>query len=121
VFRTRSESGQATVETALLLPLLAVFLLLIAHVGIVIRQQVLVTHASREAARVLSVENNPSRARAAVHRGAPDAETKFVRPQTVGSYVEVTVTDRVESPLAILRIVLPGVTVTSTTSMRVEK
>lgn len=115
------ESGQATVELALVLPVLAIFLLLIVHVGIVIRQHVLVTHASREAARVLSVENNKTRALSAARTSVKRADVDIHRPSVSGSYLRVTVTDVVHNPVPLIGIVLPDITVRSTTTMRVEK
>lgn len=115
------QSGQATVEIALVIPILAVFLLLVVHVGIVIRQHVLVTHASREAARVLSVENNSNRAKEAARRSVSDAQVTITRPSSVGSYLTVLVTDEVENPIPFIGIVLPDIRVQSRTTMRVEK
>ncbi|MGH9185287.1 MAG: TadE family protein, partial [Acidimicrobiales bacterium] len=43
--------GQATVELALVLPFVALVLLAVAQTALVVRAQVLVTHAAREAAR----------------------------------------------------------------------
>ena len=45
-------------ELALALPLIALLLLAIVQVGLVVRDQVLLTHAAREAAREAAV--NPS-------------------------------------------------------------
>ena len=47
----RDERGQATTELALVLPLIAVLLLLLAQVGLVLRDQLVLTHVAREAAR----------------------------------------------------------------------
>lgn len=47
--------GQATVELAILLPLLALFLLLILQLGLVMRDQVVLHNAAREAARQAAV------------------------------------------------------------------
>lgn len=61
---TRSEEcGQATVEVALLTPLVALLLLAVVQVGLVVRDQVLVTHAAREAARAAAVDPRPEAAR----------------------------------------------------------
>lgn len=49
------ERGQATVELALVLPLLLVLVLLAVQVGLVVRDQVLLVHATREAARAAAV------------------------------------------------------------------
>ena len=55
--RTR---GQATVELALVLPLVVFGLLAILQVGLVVRDQVAVVHAAREAARAASVDPDRS-------------------------------------------------------------
>jgi Flp pilus assembly protein TadG len=51
----RPDTGQAAVELALVLPLLVVLLLGLVQVGLVVRDQVLLVHAAREAARQLAV------------------------------------------------------------------
>lgn len=53
---TGVERGQATVELALLLPVVAAVLLAVVQVGLVVRDQVLVVHAAREGARAAAVE-----------------------------------------------------------------
>ncbi len=50
------QRGQATVEFALVLPLIAALLLLIVQVGLVMRDELLVTHAAREAVRAAAVD-----------------------------------------------------------------
>jgi Flp pilus assembly protein TadG len=57
--------GQSTVELALVLPVVAILVLLIVQVGLVLRAQVLATHAAREAARVVAVTNDAGRAHTA--------------------------------------------------------
>lgn len=52
----RGGGGQASVELALTLPLVALLLLLVAQVGLVVRDQVMVVHAAREAARREAVD-----------------------------------------------------------------
>jgi Flp pilus assembly protein TadG len=59
----RRQSGQATVELALLLPVVVLMLLAVVQVGLVVRDQVLVTHAAREAARAAAVDPRPEAAR----------------------------------------------------------
>lgn len=51
----RDQGGQAAVELALVLPVLAVLLLAVVQTGLVVRDQVLVVHAAREAARAVAV------------------------------------------------------------------
>ncbi len=118
--KSYSEKGQATVEIALLIPVLAVFLLLIIQVALVVREHVLVTHASRAAARELSVSSDQSRAIEAARRSNPHADVKVSRPR-VGEYLHVTVSEKVESSLPFIGVVFPEVTVSSRSVMRVEK
>jgi Flp pilus assembly protein TadG len=54
--RRTDDGGQSSVETALVLPVVAMALLLVLQVGLLIRDQVLVTHSAREGARVAAVE-----------------------------------------------------------------
>ncbi len=58
--------GQATVESALLLPFVALLLLAVVQVGLVVRSRVLVTHAAREGARAAAVGGSDSDVRRAV-------------------------------------------------------
>ena len=56
---SREEEGQATVELALLLPVVVVLLLAVLQLGLVARDVVLVAHAAREASRVAAVDDDP--------------------------------------------------------------
>jgi Flp pilus assembly protein TadG len=53
----RGDGGQAAVEFALVLPLLAALLLVLVQVGLLVRDQVLVIHAAREAVRQVAVQD----------------------------------------------------------------
>lgn len=66
----RGEGGQATVELALALPLLSVLALLLLQVALVVRDQVLLVHAAREAARAVAVDAEGGVARRAALAGA---------------------------------------------------
>lgn len=50
-----ADSGQATVETALVLPVVALVVLAVIQIGLVVHARVMVTHATREGARVAAV------------------------------------------------------------------
>lgn len=117
----QNDDGQATVELALLIPVLAIFLLLILQVGVVVRQHMLVANASREAARELSVDSDRSKATARVLELVRDAHVSIVRPSQPGEYLSVTVHESVPSNVPLIGIVFPDVTVSSSISMRVEK
>lgn len=115
------ERGQATVEFALVLPLVVFGLLAILQVGLVVRDQIAVVHAAREAARAASVDRDPDRAvgaarrvlaRAAVHVGARPA---VGQPITV----EVTYHDRTDVPL--VGALFPDLDLHARAVMRVER
>jgi Flp pilus assembly protein TadG len=55
----------------MVLPVVLLVLLLVVQVGLVVRDQVLVVHAAREAARAASVGDPPDRIRWAARRAGP--------------------------------------------------
>lgn len=63
----RTQRGQATVELALVLPVLLGFVVLLAEVGLVVKDYVLVAHAAREAVRAAVVEPRAAAAEQAAH------------------------------------------------------
>lgn len=73
VWRQRRQRGAAAVEFALVLPILLLILLGIIDFGLYFYNDLQLTHAARDAARYLSVDN-PSDAVAAVN----DAESRLV-------------------------------------------
>ncbi len=118
------ESGSATVEFALVLPLLLFVLLASVEVVVVARTQLQLGHAAREGAREAATTPDLERAIAAVHRSLDDGSAARVRvsvdrQQHVGGTARVTVTLRhsVAAPL------LGGfaVMLTSSAVMRVER
>lgn len=72
---TSGERGQATLELALCLPLIAFVLAAVTETGLLVGDQVRLWHAAREAARSAVVDPGPDVARRAVARaGLEDAE-----------------------------------------------
>lgn len=67
--RRKGDQGQAAVELALVLPLLAVLALVLVQVALVVRDQVLVIHVAREAAREAAVSDDPAGADQAARSG----------------------------------------------------
>ena len=78
--RERCDSGQATLELALLLPALVVILSVLVQVGLIGVDQVRVWHAAREGARVAAVTADANEIAAAVRRGGLDAASVDVTP-----------------------------------------
>jgi hypothetical protein len=127
VRRTREpgrEGGQATVELALLLPVVVLLLLVILQVGLLARDVVLVAHAAREAARAAAVDDAPGAAReAAEEAGGLDGDRLSVRATgrgEPGSRVRVEITYRAPTDVPLVGALVGDRTLRATATMRVE-
>jgi Flp pilus assembly protein TadG len=122
--RARRSAGQASVELALTLPLVVVLLLALVQVGLVVRGQILVTHAAREGARAAAVDADPDAPRrAAVGATSLDADRVVVTrgPRgAAGTPTRVTVTYRLQTDVPLVGAVWGDVTLEATATMRVE-
>ena len=114
------DTGQATVELALSLPLLFMFLLAIVQLVVIVRDQLAVQLAAREAARAAAV----AIASTAV---AQDAANRAVslRPLIVGTRVAidtvtVTVSHVTHTDVPLIGALLPDITVNATATMALE-
>src|SRR5436190_5331495 len=118
------ERGQATVEAALVLPLITLLLLGVVQIGLLVRSEVLVTHAAREAVRAAAVDADPEAAqRAATSSSSLDGDRMKVLVQGregPGSRVRVTVTYSVPTDIPLVGDLLGDVTLQGTATMRVE-
>lgn len=91
--RARRDRGQATVELALVLPLVVVLLGAIVWIAQLVVLQVQLEHAAREGARAAAVE--PERAHGAATSAATAVNAEFdVRVSLGAEFVEVAVSDR---------------------------
>ena len=92
--RAGRDRGQATVEFALVLPLLVLCIAGLVWVGNLMVTQVRLEHAAREGARAAAVEPEQAAAvaRAAIRRSFGDAEAQT---RTDGDFVVVEVTAEV--------------------------
>ena len=119
------DEGQAAVELALVLPLVFLLLLVVVQVALVARDQVLVVHAAREAARQAAVDAAPGAARQAALAGsrlAPDRLKVDVRNRAgPGSRVSVRVEYRTPTDVPFVGALLRDLTLSSTAAMRVEQ
>ena len=122
--RARGARGQATVELALLLPLLVLLLLVILQIGLLGRDVLLVTHASREAARAAAVDPDPGAAAAAARAaGGLDPDRMAVQVtgrRGAGSRVQVTVSYRAATDVPLIGGLIGDHTIQGSTTMRVE-
>jgi Flp pilus assembly protein TadG len=117
--------GQAAVELALALPLVALLLLAVVQLGLLVRDQVLVVHAAREGARQAAVDGAPDAAR----RGALAATGLPGGGMTVsvsgrggpGSRVRVEIRYRAPTDVPLVGAAMGDVTLHAAATMRVEK
>ncbi len=120
----RAERGQATVEVALLLPVFAALLLAVVQVGLVVRDQVLVTHAAREAARAAAVEPRAEVALEAAEAAArldPDRlRVELAGSTETGGRLTVTVRYRSRTAVPIVGPLVGDRTLVAEVTMRVE-
>lgn len=120
----RRQSGQSTVELALLLPVVVLLLLAVLQVGLLGRDVLLVAHASREAARAAAVDADPGAARRAAlaSSGLDDDRLEVgVRGRDgPGSRVEVVVAYRAPTAVPIVGRLLGDRTLRARVTMRVE-
>jgi hypothetical protein len=122
--RRRGDGGQAAVEVALVLPLVVALLLAVLQVGLVVRDQVLVVHAAREAARAAAVDPDPGAARRAAVDGSglrpPRLHVRVGARGRPGSRVGVDVRYRAPTDVPVVGRILGDVTLTGRATMRVE-
>ncbi len=118
------DSGQSSVELALVLPVVVLLLLAVLQVGLVARDVVLVTHASREAARAAAVDGAPGAARrAAVMSSGLRSDRLRVRVagrSGPGSRVRVEIAYSAPTNVPIIGALLGDRAIRSSATMRVE-
>ncbi len=118
------ERGQAAVEVALVLPLVAALLLVLVQIGLVVRAQVLVTHAAREAARAAAVDAEAGAGPAAAAASStldPERLSVTVSGRAgTGSRVLVEVAYDVPTDVPLVGGLLGDVELSARATMRVE-
>ena len=124
--RTKSETGSAVVEFALVLPILFLVLLAVVQVGVLARDQLLLTQAARAGAREAAVSLDDAAVREVAVGAAPslDPDRLQLRVDRAGGLGSaVTVALGYEAPIAvpIARWLLPqAVALRATATMRQE-
>lgn len=119
--RILRERGQATVELALVLPVLVLMVLAVLQVGLLVRDHVEVVHAAREAVRAASVDPDPSRAVRAARRTLPGAEVHVGSRPAVGESITVDVSYTSVTNLPLIGPLFPDPKLHARAVMRVEK
>ncbi|MYB23597.1 MAG: hypothetical protein F4X37_00510 [Acidimicrobiia bacterium] len=122
--RRRAPRGQATVELALLMPVLMVAALFLAQLALAARDQIMVTHSAREAARAVAVSNDADLARSAALAAARlDPQRLRVHVEERAGTGNVAVRLEYRSPVRfpLLGIVLDDVVLSGEAVMRSER
>jgi hypothetical protein len=123
--RSRGQRGQAAVELALVLPLLALLALGLVQVALVVRDQVRVTFGAREGARQAAVEDDEGAVRRAVtastRLGAGRLEIDVGERGEPGSRVTVRVAYRAPTDLPLVGRLVGDVHLEGLATMRVER
>jgi len=114
----RPDAGQAAVELALALPAVVVLLLAIVQFAFVARDEVLVVHAAREAARAASLGASPG---VAATRVVPGARVAVTGGGRVGDPVVATVSFRAPTDLPLVGPLIPDPLLHATVTMRAEE
>ena len=115
-----SDSGQATVELALVMPLVIGLLILIITAGLVVRDQLLVWHAASAGARAASISpNSPDVVQQAVENEVSlrPVHLRIVRQGdliTVAAHYPRTIN------LWLIKYIIPPLTLSATVTMHVQ-
>jgi Flp pilus assembly protein TadG len=122
--RPQGQEGQSTVELALALPFLVLLALVLLQVGLVVRDQVLVTHAAREAAREAAVRPGEGPAREAALESArfdeDELEVDLSSRGHPGTRVRATVTYESPTDVPLVGALIGSVHLEATATMRIE-
>ena len=120
----RRQKGQATVELMLVLPVIVMLALLIAQVGLVARDSVLLHHVAREAAREAAVNPSNRAARQAALRAsglAPERMTvTLVGGRERGDHITARLSYSSPTAVPLVGALLGDVNMQAEVTMRVE-
>ena len=117
---TGPDHGQAVIELALALPLLALLLLSLVQLTVVVRDQLAVVHAAREGARAAAVSGAPDGDGAAAARQATVLTPLEVSVDHTDGSARVTVRYRSPTDVPLIGAVLPDIHIEATATMRDE-
>jgi Flp pilus assembly protein TadG len=114
------DRGQATVELALCLPLLFLFLLGIVQLVVIVRDQLAVQLAAREAARAAAVATaSDAAARGAANRAVALRPLMVLTGISIDT-VTVTVSHVTHTDVPMIGALLPDITVNAKATMALE-
>src|SRR3954447_17485311 len=115
--RGSRDRGQATVELALSLPLLFLFLLGIVQLVVIVRDQLAAELAAREAARAASVTTATGAAAQSAAEGAVSLRPLVISTDSAGATISVTVSHVTHTDVPLIGALIPDIDVTATATM----
>ena len=119
--RRRGARGQATVELALVLPVVLMVLLVVVQVGLLARDRLVVVHATRAAARAVIVEPATSAATTALRRqGVRGSARVHVAGQLHAGGLATVEVEMPPTRLPLVGRALAGVTLRESLTVHVE-
>lgn len=122
--RPSSARGQATVEVVLVLPVVIGLVLAVVQIGLVARDQLLLIHAAREAARAAAVDPTPDGASSAARAAGglrPDRLGVDLGPVGgPGQRLVVTVRYAAPTEVPLVGLLVPDIPLRSDVTVRIE-
>jgi len=115
------EAGQTTAELAVVFPVVLLLLLTLIQAALVLRDDLAVANAAREAARAASLDPDPARAERAADAVLPGATVRAAPRPAVGELVTVRVSYRSATSLPLVGPLLPDPVLVARAAMRVER
>jgi TadE-like protein len=119
--RRHREAGQTTAELAVVFPVVVLLALTLVQAALVLRDDLVLTDAAREAARAAGLDADPARAARAASAVLPGAIVRFEPRPGVGELVTVHVTYRSATSLPLVGPLLPDPVLEARAAMRVER
>jgi hypothetical protein len=123
--RAGGERGQATVELALCLPLVALLLATVVEVAMVAADQARLLHAAREAARIAVVDDDAAEIRAAAEQSGLEGVELIVSPEPnmrrQGDPLTVRLSYKPPARTPIVGVLFRRLTLRAEATMRIEE
>jgi len=114
------QRAQATVELAIVLPIVVIFVLGVFQVALVARDQLAIELAAREAARAAAVSADPAGAAGAAARRVVDLAPIDVSVSVAGDVVRVRVSYVNPTDVAIIGAAIGDVSIEASATMALE-
>ena len=117
----RPDGGQTTAELALIFPVVLLLALVLVQAALVLRYELALTGAAREAARAASVDPDPTRAERAAAAVLPGTMVQPGPRPAVGELLTVRVSYRSPTTVPLVGPLLPDPELVARATMRVER